>query len=152
MTELTSLLNELENNISNYDKVNVTVSKASVGWHIEHTLLTTILIIETMGKSIPQDYQWKFNLSRTFVYTINKIPRGRAKSPKSVQPKGEIVADNLTNKIAIARAKVEALSRLERNHYFVHPYFGKLNVKPAIKFLKIHTRHHLHIIKDILQS
>ncbi len=39
MDKLLKLLNELENNIPNSEKLNLSVSKSSVGWHIEHTLI-----------------------------------------------------------------------------------------------------------------
>lgn len=36
--------------------------------------------------------------------------------------------------------------------FFKHPYFGNLNVKDAIKMLKLHTRHHIDIINDIIKG
>ena len=84
MNDLSNLLTELESYISEYDKINKAVSMSSVGWHIEHSLLTLIVIIRALEDSKTQNYKWKFNLARTIVYAINKIPRGRAKAPKVV--------------------------------------------------------------------
>ncbi len=149
MDKLLKLLNELESKIPNSERLNLSVSKSSVGWHIEHTLITTIEIIKALKNSMPQDYKWKFNPARVFVYAINKIPRGKGRAPQSVLPKGLIVTDNLSKNIQVAKMKVKELSDLHSNNYFEHPYFGKLNLKPSIKFLKLHTRHHIKIINDI---
>ena len=43
------------------------------------------------------------------------------------------------------------LKDCEANQYFMHPFFGQLNKKQTIKFLEIHTEHHLKIIRDILK-
>jgi hypothetical protein len=152
MDKLLKLLNELESKIPNSKRLNLSVSKSSVGWHIEHTLMTTIEIIKALKNSKPQNYKWKFNLTRMYIYAINKIPRGKGRAPESVLPKGTIVADNLIKNTQVAKLKVEELSDLHSNNYFEHPYFGKLNLKPSIKFLKIHTKHHIKIINDIIKA
>ena len=125
------------------------VSAAAIGWHIEHSLLTVNAIIDQLKKSNPADYIWKFNFTRTLVFTINKIPRGRAKAPKVVQPKNSITMGTLKLHINNTKENITALQTLQTNNHFEHPFFGKLNLKPAIKFLSLHTNHHLKIMKDI---
>jgi hypothetical protein len=149
MKKLNALLTQLENNIPHYEKLHTAVSAVSVGWHIEHTLLTTTTIIEALKKSSPEGYNWQFNTTRFFVFTTGKIPRGKGKAPKSVQPV-ILNTTNLKTKIEAAKAKINELSTLNTNNYFLHPFFGKLNVKATIKFLNIHMRHHLNIINDIV--
>lgn len=142
----------LQNKIPQLEFINQRVSTASVGWHIEHSLLTINLIIETLQKSNPKDYEWKFNFPRLLVFTMNKIPRGKAKSPDIVQPKDDISIDSLKNKIDVTSKKINELNQLNSNHFFMHPYFGKLNLEPTIKFLEINTKHHLDIINEIVKS
>lgn len=77
------------------------------------------------------------------------IPRGRARSPKMVRPTETFNADTLTDHINKTRQQVRILETCIPNNYFVHPYFNKLNLKSTIKFIEIHTNHHLKIIKDI---
>jgi DinB superfamily len=150
MQKLITLLNQLESNLPNYEKLNTTISAGTVGWHIEHTLLATTNIIEALKKSNPEDYKWEFNTKRFFVFTSGKIPRGRGKAPESVRP-AVLNAAHLKTRIDAAKTKINELSTLNARNYFQHFFFGKLNVKATIKFLNIHIRHHLNIIKDIVK-
>jgi hypothetical protein len=150
MQELNMLIKKLEEKIPSMDAVNTQISLAKVGWHIEHSLLVVIRIASGLKQSNPKTYSWKFNINRTFIWTIGKIPRGKVKAPNVVIPKEEITSALLKDSIAKAKENIASLASAQKNHYFEHPYFGKLNLKPTIKFLKIHTKHHLKIINDIL--
>ena len=150
MKNLKNLIAELENKIPKQESINETISKSSVGWHIEHTLLTINRVIDQLKKSDPNDYKWKFSSIRILVFAISKIPRGKAQSPNSVTPRNNFTADTLQKHSETTMEKLQELQTLKSNNYFEHPYFGKLNLKPAIKFLKIHTKHHIDIINDII--
>ncbi len=149
MEKLLKLVNELEKRVPDIDKTNLSVSATAVGWHMAHSLLTINQIVEALKNSDPGKYKWKFNLAKTFVYTIGKIPRGRGKAPKSVQPEGRSDSEKLRNQIIITLDKVETMDKLHPDSFFTHPYFGDLNLKPTKTFLIIHTKHHLKIINDI---
>ncbi len=152
MKHLGSLITELEEKISKQEYSNAAISKSSVGWHIEHTLLTIDVIIELLKKSDPNDYKWKFSFSRLFVFATNSIPKGRAQAPDPVKPQNNFTADTLKQHAAITKEKLKALQPLNPDSYFNHPYLGKLNVSAAIKFLVIHTVHHIAIIKSIIEE
>jgi hypothetical protein len=81
---------------------------------------------------------------------LQKIPRGKAKAPKVVQPEGDITRESLQLHLEKVHQNLENWENLDPNCYFFHPYFGNLNKKATEKFLKLHTLHHLHIIEDIL--
>jgi hypothetical protein len=151
MQQLETLIHELESRISHSDRIKPSVSCSSVGWHIEHTLMTALLIIHAVEKSDPEKYQRKFNPNRLLVFTINKIPRGRGKAPKSVVPTGEFSIQKIKSDFQELKSKVLTLNSLHPSCFFKHPYFGDLNLKGTIKFLNIHTKHHLKIIDDILK-
>lgn len=152
MDKLKNQLTEFEQKIQVMTLLNTSISKASVGWHIEHILLATNGIIDSLKKSNPDNYKWSFNFSRSLVFTINKIPRGRGKAPSRSQPKGDFTKETLGVHIAKTKANLTNLENLDKNNYFEHPYFGQLNLKPCIKFLKIHAQHHLNIINDIIKA
>jgi len=149
MRNLTPLLNQLESHIVDFKKTNVAVSQSSIGWHIDHSLMVINGIIEQLKKSNPEQYKWQFNWNRIFIKSINKIPRGRGKAPKAVQPLESSSIEILNSKLHIANDSIIELENLEPNNYFKHPYFGNLNLKTTIWFLELHTKHHLKIIEDI---
>ncbi|HNP32746.1 MAG TPA: DUF1569 domain-containing protein [Flavobacterium sp.] len=153
MKKLQLLLNQLESYIPDFEKTNTHISESSVGWHTEHSLLVLYAVINQLKKSNPDDYKWRFNFKRFLVQTLlKKIPRGRGKAPKSVQPADEITQAHLINKLEIVRNSVSELALLKSKNYFTHPYFGDLDLKTAIHFLELHTKHHLKIIEDILRD
>lgn len=152
MDKLSKCLNELESKISNSESLNLAISKSSVGWHVEHTLLTINSIIDRLKNSDPNDYKWKFNFPKILVFTINKIPRGRAQSPVSVQPRNNFTIETLKNHLDITKRKLAELQILKPTNYIEHPVFGKLKLKHTIKFLEIHTKHHIDIINDIIKT
>jgi hypothetical protein len=152
MKHLGNLITELEHKIPKQEFINETVSKSSVGWHTEHTLLTINLILDQLKRSDPNDYKWKFNLRKLFIFTINKIPRGRAQSPNPVRPKNDFTTETLKKHLETVKEKIKELQTLNPNAYFTHPFFGQLNLKPTIKFLKLHTKHHIDIVNDIMKG
>lgn len=151
MEELHQIVIELENRIPHLIRENTSVTKASVGWHVEHTLLTINVIIEELKLSNPKEYTSKFSLPKLAVFALNYIPRGKAKAPSVVQPAADFNMDSLKIQIKSTIANVGLLPTFNANQYFKHPIFGMLNLKPTIKFLTIHSQHHLKIIDDILK-
>lgn len=152
MQKLNNLLNELENNIPNLEKSNLAVSKASVGWQIDHCLLVLARIISALEKSNPEEFKPKFNMKRFIVFTTNTIPRGKAKAPEVAMPTGEISINSLKENLEKVKSKILKLETFHKNNFFPHPYFNDLNVKQTQKFLVLHTTHHLKIIRDIVKS
>ena len=151
MQELHKLLNQLESDISSFDKVNLAVSSGSVGWHIEHSLKTIDQIVTACKNSNPSNYQWRFNFNRFLILTIaKKIPRGKAKAPKIVRPEGEISSETLGLSLSKVKENLMDWKDLDKNTHFPHPFFGILNKKETANFLALHTKHHLMIIDDIL--
>ena len=150
MKKLLALLNNLETKIPYNEKLNTAVSASSVGWHIQHTVLAAHKMIAAVEQSNPENYRWTFNLKRTLVFTLNKIPRGKGKAPKSVLPTEAFNPDSLLSDIQLLKEKIHTLDSLPANHFFNHPYFGSLNVKGTQKILELHTRHHIDIINEII--
>ena len=152
MSNLKTLVNQLESHIVDFKKTNVAISQSSIGWHIDHSLMVINGIIDQLKKSNPEQYKWQFNWNRIFIQSINKIPRGKAKAPKVVQPLEPATATLLISKLEIAKNSLVDLETLNANSYFTHPYFGDLNLKKTLWFLNLHTNHHLKIIKDIADN
>ena len=151
MKNIDAIMPELANYIADYNQSNKAISEASVGWHIEHSLLVIKQITATVAQSEPKLYKSKFNVKRFVVFLTKIIPRGKAKAPKVVIPSEEITVDSLQESLKNTYQAITYLKDCEANQYFMHPFFGQLNKKQTIKFLEIHTEHHLKIIRDILK-
>lgn len=153
MQELHKLLDQLQSDISSFDKVNVAVSSGSVGWHIAHSLKTIDQIVMACKHSNPTEYQWHFNFKRfLFLSVAKKFPRGKARAPKIVRPEGDIDTESLTLSLEKVKLNLKNWKSLDKNAHFPHPFFGILNKKETENFLILHTKHHGMIIKDILKS
>ena len=150
--KLEVLIAQLEATIPFYETTNLTISASSVGWHIEHTLLTINGIANVLIHSDPAKYKWHFKWGRILIFSLNKIPRGRAKSPEVVMPKGQIDQAKLETLLSDTRTKCNQLAFLPANKFFEHPYIGMLKLKHTVTFLEIHTNHHLEIIRDIVSN
>lgn len=152
MNQLEQLLSQLEEKIMLHQTTNTAVSQSTVGWQIEHSLKTIDQIISAIKQSNPKNYQWKFNFNRFLILDVlQKIPRGKAKAPKIVQPKGEISAKSLQISLQKVKENLADWNNLDENAYFKHPFFGNLNKKVTENFLMLHTNHHLKIINDMLK-
>jgi hypothetical protein len=147
INELASLI---ESKIPYFDALNPEVSKATVGWHIEHTFLTINTIVNLLLETGLNDYRWKFNFMRIVVFMKRKIPRGKAKSPKAVVPKGDLNLESLKIRLLETKEQIELLGKLREDLFFEHPFLGRLNHRKTVRFLEIHTQHHIDIINDII--
>ena len=95
MKNLDAILPELANYIADYNQSNHAISEASVGWHIEHSLLVIKQVTATVAQSEPKLYKSKFNVKRFIVFLTKTIPRGKAQAPKVVIPVDEITIETL---------------------------------------------------------
>ena len=151
MNKLDELLVHLERFIPESNTTNKDVSAATVGWHIEHILLVLDAVAGALLKSNPGKYKWSFNVKKMYVLTFGKLPRGKIKAPTVVQP-ASFNIDSLQQHLSETRKKVQSLETIKNNHFFTHPFLGDIKLPAAKKFMYIHTRHHIHIIDDIVNA
>jgi hypothetical protein len=140
----------IRDNIIHQEKENLNISKASIGWHLYHSLKVINSVCEALQASKSIDYKKEFSGMRLFTFTLGFFPRGKAKAPKRVLPPEIVLKKDIQNQLKIAVSNLEKIDVLEDNQFFTHPLFKQLNKKQTIKFLKLHTNHHLKIVKDIL--
>lgn len=152
MKQLQKILNQLESHIPNQEKTNLTVSQSTIGWQIDHSLLVFNSVVDQVKSSNPKNYKWKFNKIRLLIQITNTIPRGKVKVPKSVKPIDVASIEDLRTKLELAKKNLADLEKLPEKSYFTHPFFGDLKLKTTFWFLKLHTKHHLKIIEDILNN
>lgn len=145
-------LNELEYYLQFRDSLNVDVSKVAVAWHLDHSLKVINQISDALKNSDPKEYKRNINFIRTLVFIMGSMPRGVGIAPESVTPPAKIITENILSQLEEARQKILEIDTLENKSHFTHSVFGQLNKKQTKKFFKIHTKHHLKIIKDILNE
>ena len=148
---LISLIKKLENCIPLKDKRNDKISNSDVAWQIDHSLKVINLVIEALASSDPKQYKWRFNKWRLLLFTLNYIPRGRAKTPKVVKPPEVISIEDLKTQVSLVYKNIDRLKPLDKHAFFKHFVFGKLYKAKTVQFLNLHTNHHLKIIRDILK-
>lgn len=151
MKNLDQLITTLYKSIPEAEKIKPALSTVNVGWHIAHSLLVIIKIVETVVHSDPAKYSWKLNLPRILTFTLYRFPRGKGKAPESVKPNLSATTD-FNALFKEAEQAIEKLNAAHPNQYFIHPVFGALNQKNTFTMLDIHTRHHLAIIRDIVST
>jgi hypothetical protein len=149
MEKIAKQLAELSANISQLDRQNVTVSNASIGWQIDHSLRVMNQIIAALIRSNPDEYKPKFNWRKAYVFLTKRIPRGKVNAPKGILPTEEITESSLISSVEQANKNIVLLGNCEPNHFFVHPFFGQVNVRETFVFIEVHTEHHLKIIRDM---
>ena len=148
---LIPLVKELESYIALKDKRNDAVSKSDIAWQIDHSLKVINLVYDTLLKSNPNEHKSKFNKWRLLFFTLGRFPRGKVKAPKFVRPPEIISTEDLNNQIQLAYKNIERVRLANKHAHFKHFIFGVLNKKRTLRFLQLHTTHHLKIIRAILK-
>ncbi|MFD2588357.1 DinB family protein [Croceitalea marina] len=151
-SDLELQLNEVASYIAVKDTINHKVSEVAVAWHMDHIYLMVNQIHKALKYSDERDYKTEPNTARDYVFTSNKMPRGKATAPEAVTPKENITKNTLQMHYNEALATVKKLPKLAEKKHFNHPILGTMNRDETITFLTIHTEHHLKIIRDILKK
>lgn len=131
------------------------VSGWSVGEQVDH--VTQVLAAGLGLLTDPQTTPRRgINLTGRILLGLGWLPRGVGKSPKSVLPKGASAVE-LRDRLAGIRGRLERLAaepdRLRDPRPVVpHPYFGGLSPAQGLRFLEVHTRHHLKIVRDLRRA
>ncbi|MEJ2113272.1 MAG: hypothetical protein P8X62_06140 [Flavobacteriaceae bacterium] len=149
---LSNKLQEIASYFKNKDVLNNKVSDASVGWQIYHILKVINLVASALKRSDLKNHEATSNKYKAKYFEANYFPRGVAKAPKFALPPESFSLNDLEQQLNYAKQSILDIAEIEDNASFEHFIFGVLNKKETIKFLNIHTEHHLKIIRDILKT
>lgn len=130
------------------------VSGWSVAEQVDHVLKIVQAQLARLDERRPA--RTGINLVGRIILGIGRIPRGVGKSPAPVR--GEV-----RTRPALIAALVATRERLERmagdaalwsdpRPLAGHPYFGGLTPRQVLRFLAVHTDHHLRIVADIRRA
>lgn len=146
------MLSRLENALPQADKNNSNISARGVDWHLEHSLKIITAICKTVSNSKPEEFKPNFNIGKYYILWTNRIPRGKARSPKPFNNLEAIDHSSLPQSLKKAQKSLSMLNSLHPKQHFEHPMFGDLNLAQSKKFIHIHTAHHLDIIEEIINA
>ncbi len=149
---LTQLLSIIEVHIPQKELNNPSISKSDIGWQLDHALKVFNAVSEWMINSNPKEYKRNFNFWRSALFPLCYIPRGKARAPKRVLPPDVISKEDLINQLQEAHQHLEMIKPLPKTSYFKHHMFGMLTKQQTLRFLEMHTKHHLKIVNDILKQ
>ena len=120
--------------------------------HIHHLCLAMEGVCESLLASEPPTPPVRRSLLTAAVFLSGRIPRGRAQSPDPVIPTPGISGEALSSMLDSSAAQLNAAAVAHPQQWFRHFAFGVLDRDQTLKFIRIHNRHHLRIIDDILKS
>lgn len=130
---------------------NEEISHWSVGQQIEHILLTDKEVLQQIIHHFmfnPEEGKPTTLFGYLMLFT-GYIPRGKGVSPTKTVPK-ELEERQL---YPLHKQVEKKKPLIEQSLYaFPHPYFGMLTIKQWLRFLDVHTNHHLKIIRELLRS
>jgi len=152
LPEISSALDELQDYAAQPQTRAVAVSGWSVGQQIEHALLTIRGVVGELSRGAGRHEPAKPTLIGRIILLAGRIPRGRGEAPLTVLPRSAPEPAELSALLAKSRESLVRLAAVENDNTFFHPRFGRLNKAQSIRFLWIHTDHHLRIIRDIIAA
>jgi hypothetical protein len=150
--KLAQILSKIETNIPHKAEKNLSISSATIGWQLDHTLKVFNAVSEWTENSNPEDYKFKFNFWRSLLLTLGYFPRGKVKAPKYVLPPEIVTTEDLLKQLETAKMHLDKLKSLPEKSYFKHFIFGMLAKNQTLRFLEVHSNHHLKIVNDILKN
>ena len=147
--KLITLVDELFLESNRAEKSSIEVSKATVGWHIAHSYLVIIKSCENLLSNTNRPSKNRKWLQQEIFFILRKIPRNKIQAPEFVVP-----ADYSEKEIKRLYSKtITLIEQVERitDGYLSHPFLGPIKLKRVPLFLRIHTVHHLQIIREIIK-
>jgi hypothetical protein len=142
-------LDDLRGAVKHAD-VSAPLSQWSVGMHVHHCCLAMISIGKGLAKSALPSPPSKPSPRKLIALKFGFIPRGRAKNPSRTDPQ-VLPADQLFGLIDEAERQLAASATVDPGQWISHPIFGTLRRDAALRFVEVHNRHHLKIVRDILK-
>ena len=129
----------------------VTRSAWSALEHLDHTIKVASGLLHVLNKEEIPRLPRGISVIGRLVLLIGWIPRGRGRSPERMLPAPATV-DELQQRLTEMDAQIERVANrtaaVPAFPIVRHPVFGGLTYAQALRFIAIHTHHHLKILDD----
>ena len=147
--KLITLVDELYQESNWAEKSSIEVSKATVGWHIAHSYLVIIKSCENLLSNTNRPSKNPKWLRQEIFFLLRKIPRNKIEAPDFVVP----IDDSEKEIKRLYDQAISLLLQIKQNKggYLSHPFLGPIKPQRVHLFLRIHTAHHLQIIREIIK-
>jgi len=153
-TDLQKLINLLitcEQELALKDSLSTAISSWSVYQQVDHLLTVCERVLHRLTTDKGETQLKPLTLLGRATLWTGWIPRGRADAPAEVLPASRSKAEllQLLTQLGAVLAEVKDSAKPICCSGFHHPLLGYLTGTQWLKFLTIHTKHHLKIIRDI---
>jgi hypothetical protein len=129
----------------------VTRSAWSTLEHLDHTIRVASGLLHVLNKEEIPRLPRGISVIGRLVLLTGWIPRGRGKSPERMLPAPATV-DDLQRRLSEMDGQIERVANrtaaVPAFPIVRHPVFGGLTYGQALRFIAIHTHHHLKILDD----
>ncbi len=147
-----SQIDELRSLIPERARRSGPVSAWSVGQHLEHCVLSMRSMLGNLLACTGPAPEASPAPAGLRVLAAGKIPRGAAEAPEVARPKVDAAPDELEIGLAECSSLLLRAPEIREDAWSRHFALGILRRDQAMRFLEIHTDHHLGIIRDILRA
>lgn len=147
-------LDELEAWAQRPDVFVPAVSGWSIHRQVEHSAVSSkeILGVVQVLRDGGGEVGGRLGRTGTLILLTGWIPRGKAQAPERVLPHETSDPDAIRAALAEARRLAAGPRPARGGKRFLHPALGPMNARQWLRFARIHTRHHLKIVRDIARS
>jgi len=137
------------------------ISKWSTDEQIQHVLLANRWALSTMVSMLRDEAEFsesgRLKPLGMLLLGFGAIPRGRGKAPTAAKPSTEATLSDLRVNHRQQRGylrKIRENQDLARSlsTRFQHPVLGDFTLSHGLRFVRVHTRHHLKIVNEILAT
>jgi hypothetical protein len=146
-----ALLRQIEDRITRPDRTAPAVSAWSVHRHLDHTALSALhmaRLIRDLGAGRGES-SGRPKLTGRVVLLTGWIPRGKGKAPDFTAPAESVDAARVREMVEEVRAILAEDGSPRGKLRAPHPLLGSFTARQWRRFLTVHTRHHLKIVRDI---
>lgn len=123
--------------------------------HLDHTIKVAASIVNRLLQADAPRGERPLSFIGRLVLLFGWIPRGVGKAPARLQGT-QCTAADLHASLTKLEGKIDLLAAEHlddaRGAIVPHPRFGDLVPTVALRFLMLHTRHHLRIVEDIFKA
>lgn len=133
----------------------VRISAWSIGEHLDHVMKVDRSILARIDSPIDTPHPPLSTLGRITLWT-GWIPRGKGRAPDFTRPEA-VPPEGLRSQIVEVRrllhGVLDAPEKLaDPRRIASHPHFGGLTAAQWLRFVAVHHRHHVKIIRDVLRA